>query len=554
MSTSDAIRWSITVLNSGDPLALADWAQIARASRATLAAGGIRDQVVEFAAAVSQLVDPRKDATVHPIVEALGAGRNPDAQQVRTMLAIATHACRRGQSGRWDGLLAGVERSALDAASGPPVNDLEEALRRWPAIVAQTSLDAGPQLLTAVARQQIALLAITSHVASKAESPLADEIGIPRLRQSLAACTQGWREATGTWQSSSDHRTVPRAQATALSMAAVGIRDALMSHRESSETLRILIRTGVGGNLLTAAAASQGSFDQLLASAQELDQLTARLSRGTSHLNVMVNSLPEQASVRVMPVVTPSARTRRLSPASAEPPSVESVRLTPAIEQELARRRDLGVAAQAALDGVPSAKRLMDGVSSEELMRLSWEGRQSVGVLVASVQLAIWSRVGAAPHDRDERFAMAAAEVSASVHRWNPQRARWLTYAIQVSDWSLSRHRHASAKLPIPAQMTDTYSEHGYQGVDHKYLVSDLPDPADTATNTVDGGRAAQLIDRLSWPSNQILREAMGIARAGEPSSLAQISRRLNVSPSTVNRHMKIGLNVLRRQLGVDER
>ena len=236
-----------------------------------------------------------------------------------------------------------------------------------------------------------------------------------------------------------------------------------------------------------------------------------------------------------------------------EPPAVDALSLTPVVEAELARRRDAGVAAQAALDGVAEARALLPEATASELAGLVWEGRQAVGVLVASVQPAIWSRVHRYRGDLEEKFAEAAAQVAAAAHRWDPQRARWLSYAILTSEWALTAQHRQLGGLPIPVRMEDTPAQRFTPGgIDPKLLVSSLRDPADATAVRFDGARAAELSTHLPWPTNEILREAMGFNTRGEPATLESISQRMNIPHTSVSRHVQWGVRRIRSQLGAE--
>src|SRR5699024_4393817 len=50
---------------------------------------------------------------------------------------------------------------------------------------------------------------------------------------------------------------------------------------------------------------------------------------------------------------------------------VDPVHLTPAVEMDLARRRDVGILADAALAGIPAARDITAGVGEDQLGRLA---------------------------------------------------------------------------------------------------------------------------------------------------------------------------------------
>lgn len=557
MNTPWVIRQAIVLVNRGKPLGLPEWSEIAVACRD--AAGHGSDGVVELAAAVSRVV--AVTGRQHPLADSVRGWRDARPDQVRVVLAMATHAARRGeQAAPWDGLLAGVERAALAPEPAAGVSDLDFALARWLGVVAEVATGVTRPLAAAIGQQQIGLLGITRDLVSLLDPDLSSQIDTERLVTALDACRDMWQHAVTGW------RKIPgpmpsRAHATAVSLAAAEVRDALLSRAPTAATLGSLVRSGVGGNLLITTALSPNQTRAFTSAARALEVLTTRLADDAPNLALITRAatvnpketIPSSARPEAtIPLVTASAP---LGTGLTTPPSVDEVRLTATIERELAARRDAGVVAAAALEGVPDARALLASASDGELARLAWQGRQAVGVLVASVQSAIWSRVRHYTSDLDERFSAAALAVAEAAHTWDPSRARWLTYAIQVSDWSLAAHYRTQLRSPLPLRMdldSPAAAAATPGALDPARLRSDLPDPGDAAASTVDGARAAALLQRLPWPHNKILSEAMGFGRSGQPETIETIALQLNKSSSTVSAHLQQGLARVRRQLGID--
>lgn len=566
MNASQAVRRAVGLVNAGEALGLPEWALIVRACQTALVEHGEADAAVEFAAAVGRQVDHGHllDSSAPCVVaEAVAGASEPTPGQLRTVVAMATHAARRGElPGAWAGLLAGVERAALQPGSPGKVTSLEVALHRWPTVVAASVSRAAvsPQLLAAVGHQQIGLLAVARDLVSRMPPDQA-AIDTAGLGESLDACRAGWLRAVNGWKSAASGPAVSGLDATALSMAAVDLHDALLSRPPTADTLRALLASGVGGNLLVAAAVDPDPASALTGAARHLDVLLTRIADDAPAIDC---AAPTRAAATVAAPADVSAgrvaaemsagrvAATRPNPV-VSPPVVEAVRLTAESERELACRRDAGVVAQAALDGVGEAMALLAGASEAELSRLVWEGRQAVGVLVASVRPALWSRVRRFEGDLDDRFAIAAVEVAAQVHQWDPGRSRWLSWALRVADWTLAGYYARQAGLPKPMQMgVDTDDRYTDAVVDPRLLVSGLPDPAEVTVSALDAARALALVDGLSWPANQILREAMGLHPAGAPASSEAIARRIGVAPNTVRRHLAFGLGRVRTQFGVD--
>lgn len=101
MNTTGALKQAIVLVNQGEALAISDWVEIIRATRALLAERGERDIAVEYAVAVSQLVGvaERPNGTRHPLVGSLRGGQSTPASQLRAVVAMATHAARRNARG-----------------------------------------------------------------------------------------------------------------------------------------------------------------------------------------------------------------------------------------------------------------------------------------------------------------------------------------------------------------------------------------------------------------------------------------------------------------------
>lgn len=558
MTSRSAVREAVALVNGGDVVGLAEWAEVARTCRMVLGGQRQRDEAMEFAATVAGLVtEPYAPAgsQVGELNTALHSSAGVSLEQVRTVLAMVTHAARRADLPEgWEGLLAGVERAALTRHPAATVDGLGSVLQRWPLVVARVASTGSPRVASAVAHQQVAVLVVTRDLVARLDPGQAAVVDADRLGRRLDACIGLWRDQIGLWKAAADPTPPGAVEATALSVAAVGLRDALRAHPSTGDTVTALLRSGAGGNLLVAAALDPDRSSPLVTAARNLDALTSQISDTAPRIDLVAAPAAEVA----MPTAPalPRVALQRPVPRSVEvwePPAVDARSLTPVVEAELARRRDAGVAAQAALDGVAEARALLPEATASELAGLVWEGRQAVGVLVASVQPAIWSRVHRYHGDLEEKFAEAAVQVAAAAHRWDPQRARWLSYAILTSEWALTAQYRQLGGLPIPVRMDDNPAERFTPGgIDPKLLVSSLRDPADATAVAFDGARAADLSTRLPWPTNEILREAMGFNARGEPASLESISQRMNIPHTSVSRHVQWGVRRIRSQLGAE--
>lgn len=556
MTAPGAVGQSVALINQGVVLDLHDWAQIVDAGRRVLALHGARDPGLELAAVIGDLLagdDRAVLSSVHPICTALSA---PEVTipQVRTVFAMATHAARRNRLPvAWDALLDSMERFALTpGAKAGPAQGLETALASWAATAARVAAQASPRVATVIGHQQIGLLAVTGDLAARIRPDQTIELDVARLSRRLAESSNSWREAIKGWASAP--RVEVGRDATALSVAAVDLRDALMSGPATGETLTALLRTGVGGNLLVAASIDRSLGSGLVAAAHHLDATSGLVASNARDLNLV----PSQT---VASPTTPVAATQQMEPretpipgapkSPARPAPVgDPVPLTAESERELARQRDVGVIAQAVLDGVPAAQAMLGDATQEELARLVSEGREAVGVMVSSAERAIWSRVRRYSTDLDERFAVAAVAVTAAAHKWDPNRSRWLGYAIRVSDWALAQHYRARARLPLAVRMDEDRDAPG--GIDPARMASACPNPADIAVANMDAAKAAQAAAELPWPFNEILRRAMGFTPQGAPTPLKAISQDVSLSPATVQRRLQVGLSRIRREMGVD--
>lgn len=550
MNTPGVVRQAIVLVNEGEPLGLPEWAQVVVACRDMQNRSA--DGAVELAAAVSRVVTSERRP--YPLADAVRAWPDARTEQIRVVLAMVTRATRRGDQPKTaDALLAGVERAALAPDPGSGLSDLNSALARWRGVVADVGGRATPQLAAAIGQHQLGLLTITRDLAARIDLSPSPPIDTERLFGGLDACRDAWHQAVAAWRTAPPGPAPTRADATAISLAAVELRDALLSRPPADATLASLVRSGVGGNLLIAAALDPDPTSSLTSVARRLDALTTRMTDDSLALTLttpasVTSARPESPPQASRPMA--AAPSHQVATASASPAS-EAVRLTIEIERELAGRRDTGVVAQAALDGVPSALALLSGASASDLARLTWQGRQAVGVLVASVRGAIWSHAHRYPAQADERFATAAAAVAAAVHNWDPDRARWLTWAIKVSDWSMATLYRTELALPRPLSMDIDCPDSTHGTIDPTLLTSDLPDPGETAAAHLDGARAARLVERLPWPDNKILSDAMGFG-SGQPQTVEAIARRVGMPRSTVRAHLCHSLEQVRRQMGVD--
>ncbi|TRY19423.1 sigma-70 family RNA polymerase sigma factor [Tessaracoccus rhinocerotis] len=536
---------------TGEPLWFDQWAATVIECDRAFAAAGIVDHTVRATAATARLVsDPVANLMAAEFTainsQALTTVQREEARLAgRTALRFATHAAARNASGVKLAVLLGIERELTPAP--PPDQPLHSAMADWRIAVAACGLShPGPSvhLSAAIATNQVLLLSHCLQLLDRVES-ISVATDMSRLRAGVEASRESWRQARADFKFATFGGRPHDADAlsTRRLAAAVDSRNAaLVSNRSAEQVLHAVLQSGFAGNLVAGLVVGRSSPDVALP-----------VINAAHQLQQIVDPLPDDpfrdVPLPAAPVLTAAApEPTREVPTSYEPGAgvlVEPVRLTPASEIELAKRRDVGILAHAALACDPVASSITSSVSEGELRGLAADGRQAQAQMVVS---ALPASRGAQRSvlwfNKEEALQAAVVELMEATARWNPDKSRWLTYATATAGWAAKHWIRDDANLPLPF---DTDS-----------MPANLADPgltpAEVAERSEARTEAAHLVEwikrqgegELTAVTAQVLLARHGLD-GQPPRTFGQVAAELGFSEATARRYCKEGLQVLRQ-------
>jgi hypothetical protein len=541
-----AVRAAAAVLNGGS-VSLNTWAHTV--SQCDELLGGA-DPAIRRAARVRSLVvvEPlqlRRTALREVGLDVLpGTPPNQrERQELRAVALYVTRAASRQAEGASKLVLAGVERSLLEAT--PPIRTFEAGLNAWRLTLASTIDTIDPSAALVVSRTQYSLLSAGATAMKGLE--VADGVGHERLLVALEASRMQWLRAYEVWKEMLPRQTAPTDD---LGKAMLALQ---LTATQSSEAdkLRGLLATGFGGNLAAALAVTPADMraeSDLVAAAVTLEQ--------RSDLAAVVQ--PRRVSDPQPPVrppmgpsVGPAVQfTADTSPTQrvAEPRSALLDPERPRIEDhaalvELAGQRDAGVIAAAARSGVAEAQALVAGASPSELDALVDRGRSARAAIAASGVAAAkhWSRriPPELSHARQEFVAEASLRMAEIVDRWDPHRASWGWFAYQEASYEFWDHnrRRARAREVVSDRIGDFADE-------QDRIVGPVPVSPEERVLLGEGRElVAQLVEGLPGRLSEVMAGRLGLA--GQPKTLAAVGEETGSSVSTTHRDEREGTRLL---------
>lgn len=501
-----------------------------------------RDHAISRAAALGPLMVGTEGGT-HPFSIELGNGRldgsvTPGEHRLLRLVVLqATRAAWRGSDPLQRLVLAGVEREMLEAATG--LGDVERALRGWTRAVSSLSGGPTPQEALAISATHRALLRRGEELL--ADRDVVDGVGLARLGAAVDASSAAWSRAHQTWRS-----MVRPAHDGDLVKAATALRLALW-HGPDDETLTALIRTGFGGNLLSAMVVTPVEFRH----AAELVHAAADLEPKSDVATTF--NVATAAPMPVPPSAEAGTETLEVSRVvQSEPPSVAArsavarwdLGLSDEVALgELARMRDAGVVARAALRGVEEAVALVKGASVDELQVLVDVGDQArAGIAEAGLPAVYFFSKRIFPRDRDDFVQSTVVALMGAAERWDPDRAQWSTYSSSVARFEMVRRMGRTSR----EFATETLGETSPRDPAAPGVFGSAPVlPEDVAVARVERAELARLVAQLPGALREAVVLRMG-TMAGGRGTWSQIGSELEVSPTTASFRVERGLVTLR--------
>ena len=564
---------AVALVNSGEALPLAAWSEIARACQLVLERAGVRDRAVESAGGLSRLFAAGLPggAVGHPLAVEVSRAGAVDTDRLRGLLAMATHAARRGRLPVLaETMLAGVEAQALELRTA--ATPVSMALVGWPSGLAAVRGMGSfhPAIALAVAQVQGEVLRRAGLLLDRTVADPVSAFDPDRLRVRLDGSLRAWRVVRDMLH----RQPVPEMSADqirmmrAVSSIAVELRDALRSQGSASpaQQLDTLVRGELAGNLRVAAMVAAGFRNEeagraLLAEAGRLQRFLVSAIGNSRGLLVADRPAAAKAIAGAVPwgsdhrrsAAEPACRPLLLTdpvrsglPVARIEGTEGGGRLTPGQAVELARRRDAGVVAAAAVDGVVEAAAVVGQTSKRQLRFLVWDGRQACGELMATGQAIAEWRLGRYDlRDRRDCLAEVTVAIAAAAHVWDPARAGWTHYAVKTTEWAVSGYFRDEKRW---SRLLRLETE---PGIALGFLADTRPTPDEVAASDLDAAKVAYLVSRLAFPRDVIVGRILGLD-GSEPASASAVARQLDMPASTVGYHARRGLASIRARLGVN--
>lgn len=568
----EAERAAREALHNGS-VTLSEWALVANVCARTLSQHGLEDPAVSRAAQLAPVVTSPSEATSassSSLVQAFMAAQDVELRsedrektrdQARRSLLFATHAAARSAGGIGQVLLGAVERELLDPVGGVVrAEPFERSLSRWRDALGQEATHlTSPHMALAIAHTQQEILSLGKGLVSRVDENPAAPGSLDRMLRGIDASNEAWQTASQKWRSELRRGVldVDTGQVAHLSLAVQDVRSALRMQLSPSEQLEALVSTGFGGNIVaTILTASEDRWqaESLVGAARSLDQVGESLigqSAGPPFTDrEMIAVLPPEREAVAASIDQSHAPVQERGPIEPPAPSkraveAQGIMLDVEIENELARRRDIGVWARAALDGDPTAKMVGPHVSEPDLERLVEGGRHAQATLVASAMGIIGKNARNIHWNRDlrnERFQDGAVDMAAAAQKWDPSKSRWFTYATYVAQWAHAHAGRRSYKNPIPAELDDSAK------------VMHVPG-SNTEANALDSLMTQEVRDQVRKlpPQMQTIVESRLGLDGHEKKSQVEIGEELGISATSVSRGYVAALATLKRNMDAPE-
>ncbi len=496
------------------------------------------DPRIRYAAAVGNLVTPDPDSG---LVSTLGLNAHTgdavgsvEAGELRRVALLVTRAAARGvEEGADRLLLAGVERRFL--APGPGMGGAEAGLLEWSHAVA-ASVPAVSALL--IARTQHSLLTMSAELMDRVE--VLDGVGHSRLLEAVEASREQWRVAHETWR-----ELLPRTPELAgpLQRGLVALQMAVRGAPDE-ERLAGLLATGMGGNLIAAAAVSPlvlRPASGLVASAVLLEA-RSDLSRAVGARTPPRE--PEAITVQ-SPTPAPTQESEPRPVTGPEPAGVSRGRVwevdrvpldDTARLAELAGERDAGLAAvQAGASG------------SDEVVEAGERARATLAAAGLPI-VGFWSR-RVFPQQRDKFVSAGSLKLMELADTWDPDRSRWSTYVYSRMGFFVKEFRKQQAR--VRETPSDTF--HAVAGAEDRKVAGSTPTrPEDQAILNDEHARIRRLVEGLPDRLRPVAEQRLGLD-GEKPRLLREVGEDLGLSTSGTQDRERRAVDELRSRYTRDE-
>lgn len=542
-----ATREAAAILN-GEMASPSEWFHIVRQCDLLLA--GI-DQPIRSAVAVARLVVAEPERNRRATLARMGLDHDPlepanlrEREELRAVALFVTRATMRGAEGSSKLLLAGLKRSML--GDTPPVKSFEAALRGWSHAMAAAAGVMDPPGALLVSRAQDGLLRAGSNLLHGLE--VTDGVGHDRLAAAVDASREEWGRACTVWRGLVPRNTRSTADLqpafTAVQLAAQGV--------DGAERLQALLATGFGGNLTAALTVTPQGLQPrsvLVTNALTLERRSdlahhVQPKQAASVIEPLTGQGRQQ--VRIGPAVvfsdqaSPVTSSRPSRPKAAEPEIVDLGDV--AGLARLARQRDAGQLAGAALAGVEGAAALVGGVGVAELEKLVERGRDACGSLVVSALPMVYHFLRKVhPNEYHEFVSAASAQLLKQAEVWDPSLSKWSTFTYRGTDLV---HKDANRHFN---KWREVVSDEAVGLADQRRIVGSVQRAVeDQVVDGLDQSMVQPLIEKLPYRLRTLLESRLDDPATATPATLADVAAQFGHSSSTAHRYETSAHQMLR--------
>lgn len=551
-------RAALRIINREDALPVGEWADAALVSAARLDQLKAPDNAVRRVAALAPLIAADQGPRPSPLRHLIWECETP--ADIRRMLGGLTHATSLPPDSVSARLMAQAEKELL--APDPIAPQLDTALLHWTMTLASRPLDPGTAFT--VARFQERVLGHGQILLGMVEPT--DELDSSRITNTLKGAGEQWVEVQASLADLTNGRRA--ASRPDLMLAQYEMEQALRREKDPVAALTALARTDFAGNLAAAQAVHTFRPDQELLTASRhlidaVDHLDPHQLRPTTREDRKERS-PEAELSHGITHTQSSPGTggpdRLPAPVATLGLVDPDLKLTREIEADLARRRDLGILADAALSGVPTALAITNprGVTPAQLQHLSQDGQVAVAQLVVSVQPAVQNALRRGPTAGIEDFVQdTTATLLTQARQWDPNReggVRWLTLAIRYADYGRSA---ALRDLRVRPGHQSTFLKSTFHDPDNEIRKLAAPENQIPETHVIEHLTAADQLQKVrdtveelnshSDPAGVAVSLYLGL-HDQPPMSTDAVAEHMSISPSTASRHVNRGLLAIREE------
>lgn len=531
-------------LLGGEPgvVSLGTWASAVRWCDVLLEG---RDPAVRYAAALAPLLGGRSPEQrwadrLPSLSGATAATSREERQHLRMSALFVTRAVARDATDPTIRLvLAGIERRLLEVR--PPVSAFEGALHGWTQAVASASATMDPAAAVAVSATQRALLRRGCELLEAFE--VVDGVGHGRLQAAVQLNRRQWSKAHETWRQLTARRASPLSETIGKATDDLSLA---MTRASGEDVLRGFLATGFGGSFAAALAVTPPGLradSALVFSGRAVESRSDLASvirpRSEPEVETPTATTPAVGTAPAMVFVGIAALAESSRPSLRPVADLERVEIRDTAGMErLARQRDIGQLAGAALAGVNDAADLVKGVGNDELQELVERGRKACGSLaVSALPIAHYFARKVYSSERSEFVSAASERLLGLATYWDPSLAKWSTFAYASLDFL---HQNTNRRL---GRRREVVSDQVVELAEPGSVVGSVVRSVES--QVLDGMEREQLRGLLGklpdWMRNVVESRLSGEA------TWADIGAQVGQSASTAMRHERTAHGMLRQ-------